>query len=139
MAKTTHKIINGDSRQMNLVPDNSVHLVNSPHSAWSTKNQSPLVFSATIPNLAPVIFCKSVKDQKPVLKTGQIHPQQIPVLPDCSEQNTAKAEMNYSIPVVGSDSGGKNIVEVWMTGNIVGKKNIQQGETGISDFFVLLS
>jgi hypothetical protein len=87
--------------------------------AWSTKNQFPLVFPAAIPNLAPVIFCKPVKDQKPVLKTGQNHPQQIPVLPDCSEQNTARAEMNYSILVVDYVSGVKNVVEGWITGNKV--------------------
>lgn len=36
--KTTHKIINGDSRQMNLVPDKSVHLVITPPPYWQLKD-----------------------------------------------------------------------------------------------------
>jgi hypothetical protein len=44
------------------------------------KSNSCLFFPAAIPNLARVIFCKPVKDQKPVQKTEQIHPQQNPAL-----------------------------------------------------------
>jgi hypothetical protein len=58
-----------------------------------------LFLPAAIPNLAPVIFCKPVKDQKPVLKTEQKNSQQCPTLPDFPGQNTARAEMNYRIPV----------------------------------------
>lgn len=36
--KTTHKIINGDSRQMNLVPDKSVHLVITSPPYWQLKD-----------------------------------------------------------------------------------------------------
>lgn len=36
--KTTHKIINGDSRQMNLVPDKSVHLVVTSPPYWQLKD-----------------------------------------------------------------------------------------------------
>ena len=83
------------------------------------KSNSRLFFPAAIPNLAPLIFCISTKDQKPVQKTEQIHPQQNPALPDFVGQNTARAEINLRMPEVDSDSGGRNIVEVWMTGNRV--------------------
>ncbi len=36
--KTTHKIINGDSRQMNLIPDKSVHLVVTSPPYWQLKD-----------------------------------------------------------------------------------------------------
>lgn len=36
--KTTHKIINGDSRQMNLVPDKSVHLIITSPPYWQLKD-----------------------------------------------------------------------------------------------------
>lgn len=36
--KTFHKIINGDSRQMNLLPDNSVHLVITSPPYWQLKD-----------------------------------------------------------------------------------------------------
>lgn len=36
--KTTHKLIHGDSRQMNLVPDNSVHLVITSPPYWQLKD-----------------------------------------------------------------------------------------------------
>jgi modification methylase len=36
--KTTHKIINGDSRQMNLVPDKSVHLAITSPPYWQLKD-----------------------------------------------------------------------------------------------------
>lgn len=36
--KTTHKIVNGDSRQMNLVPDKSVHLVITSPPYWQLKD-----------------------------------------------------------------------------------------------------
>ena len=36
--KTTHKIINGDSRQMNLIPDKSVHLVITSPPYWQLKD-----------------------------------------------------------------------------------------------------
>ncbi len=36
--KTTHKIITGDSRQMNLIPDNSVHLVITSPPYWQLKD-----------------------------------------------------------------------------------------------------
>jgi len=36
--KTTHKIINGDSRQMNLVSDKSVHLVITSPPYWQLKD-----------------------------------------------------------------------------------------------------
>jgi len=69
---------------------------------------SRLFFPAAIPNLAPVIFCKPVKDQKPVLKTEQIHPQQNPALPDFPRQNTARTEMNFRMPGVDNDYGDRN-------------------------------
>jgi len=72
---------------------------------------SRLFFPAAIPNLAPVIFCKPVKDQKPVLKTEQIHPQQNPALPDFPGQNTARAEINFRMPEVDKDSGEKKYCE----------------------------
>jgi hypothetical protein len=78
-----------------------------------------LFFPAAIPDLAPLIFCKPVKDQKPVLKTEQIDLQQIPALPDFLWQNTARAERNYKMPEVNIDFSGRNIEEVWMTGNKV--------------------
>ena len=36
--KTTHKIITGDSRQMNLIPDKSVHLVITSPPYWQLKD-----------------------------------------------------------------------------------------------------
>ncbi|WP_016777004.1 DNA methyltransferase [Anaerophaga thermohalophila] len=36
--KTTHKLINGDSRQMNLIPDKSVHLVITSPPYWQLKD-----------------------------------------------------------------------------------------------------
>ena len=36
--KTTHKIINGDSRKMNLIPDRSVHLVITSPPYWQLKD-----------------------------------------------------------------------------------------------------
>jgi len=36
--KTTHKIINGDSRQMNLIPDKSVHLIITSPPYWQLKD-----------------------------------------------------------------------------------------------------
>ncbi len=36
--KTTHRIINGDSRQMNLVPDKSVHLIITSPPYWQLKD-----------------------------------------------------------------------------------------------------
>jgi hypothetical protein len=74
-----------------------------------------LFFPAAIPNLAPLIFCTSIKDQKPVLKTEQIDSQKNPALPDFPGQNTARAKIDYRMPVVDKDSSGKNIVKVWMT------------------------
>ena len=38
MLKTRHKIINGDSRQMNLLPDRSVHLVITSPPYWQLKD-----------------------------------------------------------------------------------------------------
>jgi modification methylase len=38
MMKTTHKIITGDSRQMNLLPDQSVHLVITSPPYWQLKD-----------------------------------------------------------------------------------------------------
>jgi len=35
--KTIHKIISGDSRQMNLIPDKSVHLVITSPPYWQLK------------------------------------------------------------------------------------------------------
>ncbi|AAM73443.1 MAG TPA: site-specific DNA-methyltransferase [Chlorobaculum sp.] len=35
--KTTHTIIHGDSRQMNLLPDRSVHLVVTSPFCWQIK------------------------------------------------------------------------------------------------------
>jgi hypothetical protein len=67
-----------------------------------------LFFPAAIPNLAPVIFCISINDQKPVQKTEQINSQQNPALPDFPGRNTARAEIDYRMPGVDSDSGGRN-------------------------------
>lgn len=39
--KTFHKIINGDSRQMNLLPDKSVHLVITSPPYWQLKDYGP--------------------------------------------------------------------------------------------------
>ena len=36
--KTIHRIINGDSRQMNLLPDKSVHLVITSPPYWQLKD-----------------------------------------------------------------------------------------------------
>lgn len=36
--KTIHKIINGDSRQMNLIPDKSVYLVITSPPYWQLKD-----------------------------------------------------------------------------------------------------
>lgn len=38
---TNHKIINGDSRQMNLIPDKSVHLVITSPPYWQLKDYGP--------------------------------------------------------------------------------------------------
>ena len=38
LLKTTHKIIIGDSRQMNLIPDKSVHLVITSPPYWQLKD-----------------------------------------------------------------------------------------------------
>jgi hypothetical protein len=76
-----------------------------------------LFFPAVISNLAPVIFCKPVKDRKPVQKTEQKNLQQCPTLPDFVGKNTAREEMTYEMPGIGNVSGKRNIVVVWMTGN----------------------
>ena len=79
------------------------------------KSNSRLFFPAAIPNLARVIFCISVKDQKPVQKTEQIDSQQNPAFPDFPGQNTARAKIDYRMPVVDDNHDGGIIVEIWMT------------------------
>jgi hypothetical protein len=78
-----------------------------------------LFFPAAIPNLARLIFCTSTKEQKPVQKTEQNHPQQNPALPDFVGQNTAREGMTYEMPGIGNVFGERIIVMVWMAGNMV--------------------
>jgi hypothetical protein len=83
------------------------------------KANSHLFSPAAIPNLALLIFCTSIKDQKPVLKTEQIDSQKNPAFPDFPGENAAREGMTYEMPGIGNVSGGKNIVEIWTTGNRV--------------------
>jgi len=59
------------------------------------------------------------------LVSKKINSQRNPALPDYPERNTAREEINEKMPGIDNVSGVKNVVEVWMTVNIVGKKNIQ--------------
>jgi hypothetical protein len=54
-----------------------------------------------------------------VQKTEQINSQQNPALPNYLWQDATRGEINYRMPGVDKDSGGKNIVKVWMAGNMV--------------------
>jgi hypothetical protein len=83
------------------------------------KISSRLFLPAAIPNLALLIFCTLIKDQKPVLKTEQIDSQKNPAFPDFPGENAARTEMNYRMPGIDSDFGERIIVVVWMTGNRV--------------------
>jgi hypothetical protein len=65
----------------------------------------------------------------PVQKTEPIHPQQNPALPDFVGQKTARAKIDYRMPGVDDDSGGKNVVVVWATGDIVAAKCKRQTQT----------
>jgi len=47
-----------------------------------------------------------------VQKTGQINSQQNPALPDFVGKNTARGEIDYRLPGVDSDSGGRKFCVV---------------------------